>query len=84
MPLYIEHVYDRQVGEVRLFTSDDGSYLAYEGTVWLGSLTEQEVSNLKAGLYRVSIGVEVHEYYVSQHVNGETIEDYSYTFYQTI
>ncbi len=76
VPLYVEHVYDRQVGEVRLFTSDDGSYLAYEGTVWLGSLTEQEVSNLKAGLYRVSIGVEVHEYYVSQHVNGENVEEF--------
>lgn len=76
VPLYVEHAYDRQVGEVRLFTSDDGSYLAYKGTVWLGSLTEQEVSDLKAGLYRVSIGVEVHEYYVSQHVNEGDVEEF--------
>ncbi|MEM2856996.1 MAG: hypothetical protein QW416_07850 [Candidatus Nitrosocaldaceae archaeon] len=76
VPLYVEHVYDRQIGEVRLFTSDDGSYLAYEGTIWLGSLTEEEVGNLKSGLYRVSIGVEVHEYYVSQHVNGGDVDEF--------
>ncbi|MDW8275180.1 MAG: hypothetical protein RMJ59_02205 [Candidatus Nitrosocaldus sp.] len=76
VPLYHEHNYDRQIGQVRLYTSEDGTYINYDGEIDEASITEDVMRDLEKGLYRVSIGVEVNEYYVYHHVSSGSDEEF--------